>query len=158
MTLVGPLYLNLTLNYIYLLHLERGPVYIFFLVVVIVFGDTGAYFVGKFWGKRKMAPKASPRKTWEGSLGGISCAVLGGLIFHLVLIRNNPLWIMLALAFSLHVVAQIGDLLESLFKRAAGKKDSSNVLGGHGGFLDRVDSFILAAPYFYFILLAVGLG
>lgn len=152
LTIFGCLYLPLMLNYIYFLRLENGILYIYFLAIIIIFGDTGAYFVGKFWGKHQMAPKASPRKTWEGSLGGLVCAGLGGILVQQVLITDLKLWVAVLIALLVHTVAQMGDLLESLFKRAAGKKDSSSILGGHGGFLDRVDSFVLAAPFFYYVL------
>ncbi len=152
LTLLGPLYLSLTINHVYLLRLENGVVYVYFLVIVIICGDTAAYFVGKFWGKHPLAPKASPRKTWEGTFGGFVFAALGALFIQQVLIPDILLWKAIVVAVLVHVFAQIGDLLESLFKRSAGRKDSSHVLAGHGGFLDRVDSFVLAAPFFYFIL------
>lgn len=152
LTLLGPLYLNLTINHAYFLRLERGIVYVYFLVILIILGDTAAYFVGKFWGKHPLAPKASPRKTWEGTIAGLVFAGLGGLLVQQVLIPDILIWKAVAVAVFVHIFAQIGDLLESLFKRAAGRKDSSNILSGHGGFLDRIDSFVLAAPLFYFIL------
>lgn len=158
LTLVGPLYVNLTVNHVYLLRMERGAYYIYFLILVIVCGDSGAYFIGKFWGRHLLAPKVSPRKTWEGSLGGLVCAGLGAVFVQQVLITPMALWKAVLVAFLVHVVAQLSDLLESLFKRAAGKKDSSSVLGGHGGFLDRLDSFILAAPFFYYLLKVIRLS
>ena len=152
LTLLGPLLVNLTINHIYLLRQEHGAVYVYFLVIIIIFGDTAAYFVGKFWGKHQMAPKASPRKTWEGSLAGFVFAGIGAFLVQIVLIPNILIWKAVLVAVLVHVFAQLGDLLESLFKRAAGRKDSSGVLAGHGGFLDRIDSFILAVPFFYFFL------
>ena len=158
LTLLGPLYISLTINHVYLLRLENGAVYVYFLVIIIICGDTAAYFVGKFWGKHQLAPKASPRKTWEGTFGGFVFAALGALFIQQVLIPDILLWKAVVVAVLVHVFAQIGDLLESLFKRSAGRKDSSNVLAGHGGFLDRVDSFVLAAPFFYFILKIIQLN
>lgn len=157
LTLLGPVYIDLTVNHIYLLREERGALFIFYLILIIVFGDTGAYFVGKFWGKRRLAPKISPHKTWEGSVAGLMCAALGGILFQAAFFPEMVLWKAALIAVLVHAVAQISDLLESLFKRSAGKKDSSTILGGHGGFLDRVDSFILAAPFFYYILKIVRL-
>ncbi len=158
LTLLGPLFVNLTLNHVYLLRLEKGAVYVYFLLIIIILGDTAAFFVGKFWGKHMLAPKASPRKTWEGTCGGLVFAGLGALFVQQVLIPDILLWKAVVVAVLVHVIAQIGDLLESLFKRAAGRKDSSKILAGHGGFLDRIDSFVLAAPFFYFILKIIRLN
>ena len=157
LTLLGPVYINLTVNHIYLLREDRGALFIFYLIIIIIFGDTGAYFVGKFWGKRRLAPKISPHKTWEGGAAGLVCAALGGVLVQAVFFPEMVLWKAGLIAILVHVVAQMSDLLESLFKRSAGKKDSSTILSGHGGFLDRVDSFILAAPFFYYILKIVRL-
>jgi len=152
LTLFGPLYLSFTLNYFYSLKEERGPFYIYFLFAVIFLGDSGAYFFGKLWGRRKMVPLASPRKTWEGSFGGILFAVLGALLARQVLLRSVPLWKALVSGMLIHAVAQLSDPLESLFKRGVGVKDSSKVLPGHGGVLDRIDSLILGAPFFYYLI------
>jgi phosphatidate cytidylyltransferase len=153
LTVFGPLYLSFTLNFFYPLREDwRSPFYIYFLFAVIFLGDTGAYFFGKLWGRRKMVPMASPRKTWEGSFGGILFAVLGALLAQQVLLRSIPLWKALVSGILIHAVAQLSDPLESLFKRGVGVKDSSNVLPGHGGVLDRIDSLILGAPFFYYLI------
>jgi phosphatidate cytidylyltransferase len=152
LTIFGPLYLSFTLNYFYPLREGRGPFYIYFLFAVIFLGDSGAYFFGKLWGRRKMVPMASPRKTWEGSFGGILFAVLGALLARQVLLRSLPLWKALVSGMLIHAVAQLSDPLESLFKRGVGVKDSSKVLPGHGGVLDRIDSLILGAPFFYYLV------
>ncbi len=152
LTFFGAFYLSFTLNYFYVLKEERGPFYIYFILTVIFLGDTGAYLFGKLWGRRKMVPMASPRKTWEGSIGGIVFACLGALAVQLILLRDAVLWKAILCGILIHAVAQISDPLESLFKRAAGVKDSSNILPGHGGFLDRIDSLILAGPFFYYFL------
>lgn len=148
----GAVYLSFTLNHISLLREERGPFYIYYLFSVIFIGDTGAYLVGKLIGKRKMAPIASPKKTWEGSIGGIITACLGGLLAQQLLIPELGLIKGIVFALLIHAAAQLSDPLESLFKRAVGVKDSSHLLPGHGGFLDRVDSLILAAPFYYYLL------
>ncbi|MCK4759043.1 MAG: phosphatidate cytidylyltransferase [Candidatus Aminicenantes bacterium] len=152
LTFFGAIYLSFTLNHFYLLKVEKGPSAIFFLLAVISMGDTGAYFFGSLWGRRKLAPIASPKKTWEGAIGGIVFAVIGAVVIHFILLKDIALWMAILTGVIVHVVAQFSDPLESLFKRAAGVKDSSNVLPGHGGFLDRLDSLILATPFFYYFV------
>ncbi len=152
LTFFGAFYLSFTLNHFYLLKIERGPNQIFFLLAVIFFGDTGAYLFGKLLGRRKLVPIASPRKTWAGAIGGIILGVLGGLIIHFTILKDIVLWKAILTAVIVHIVAQFSDPLESLFKRAVGVKDSSNILPGHGGVLDRMDSLILATPFFYYFV------
>lgn len=157
LTFFGALLLSFTLNHFVYLRLEYGPNWIYFLLAVIFIGDTGAYFIGKPFGRHKLAPLASPRKTWEGSIAGVVFACGGGIAAQLILLPEAALWKAAVFAFIVHVVAQFSDPLESLFKRAAGVKDSSNILPGHGGFLDRIDSMILAAPLYYFLLKYIGM-
>lgn len=151
-TVFGALYLSFPLNYIYLIRAQKGAFALYFLFAVIFIGDSGAYFVGKPFGRRKMTPIASPHKTWEGSVAGLFSAGLGALAAQQLLLRDITLWKALLCGILVHAAAQVSDPLESLFKRAAGVKDSSNALPGHGGFLDRIDSFILAAPLFYYLV------
>jgi phosphatidate cytidylyltransferase len=151
-TVFGALYISFPLNYIYWIALERGANFVFFLAGIIFLGDTGAYFFGKLIGRHKMTPLASPNKTWEGSIGGIACAVLGALVGRQLLLPEADLWQALACGALVHAAAQLSDPLESLFKRAVGVKDSSNFLPGHGGFLDRIDSLLLASPLFYYFI------
>ena len=125
---------------------------VFFLFVLIWSSDTFAYFVGKFFGKHKMAPKISPKKTWEGFAGGVVLTLAAGFFveqYHPDL-RGN--WMIVGLLVS--VFAPLGDLVESQLKRNFGVKDSGNIIPGHGGILDRLDSFIICVPvvYLYFIL------
>ncbi len=125
---------------------------IFFLFILIWSSDTFAYLTGKFFGKHKMAPKISPKKTWEGFAGGVVLTLILGFFvekFHPDL-RGN--WI--AVGFLVSVFAPLGDLVESQLKRTFGVKDSGNIIPGHGGILDRLDSFIICVPvvYLYFIL------
>jgi len=158
LTFFGAIYVSFTLNHFYYLRMEKGPFWIYFLLAVIFIGDSGAYAVGKLIGRHKMAPLASPRKTWEGSFGGVVSACLGGIAAQQILLPDAVWWKAAIFAFIVHVVAQLSDPLESLFKRAAGVKDSSNLLPGHGGFLDRIDSLILAAPFFYYLVKFVGMS
>lgn len=127
-----------------------GLGYVVFLFVVILLTDTGCYYFGKNFGKHKLSPIISPKKTVEGSIGGVICAIVGALIvghvIHLEVIHS------VILAILCTVFAQIGDLCESLIKRDAGVKDSGNTLPGHGGFLDRADSYIFTIPVMFYYL------
>lgn len=154
-TFFGALYLSFTLNHLYRIRLEDGIYSIYFLFAVVFLGDTGAYFIGKPFGRKKMTPIASPNKTWEGSAGGILFACLGALAARELLLPDIVLWKAVLCGVLVHAAAQISDPFESLFKRAAGIKDSSSVLPGHGGFLDRIDSLILASPLFYYLVKAL---
>jgi phosphatidate cytidylyltransferase len=157
LTFFGAFYLSFTLNHFNLLKEEWGSYYIYFLLTLIFMGDTGAYFIGKLIGRHKLAPVASPKKTWEGSFAGIIFACAGAVVVQQLLLDDVVLWKAVVFAAVIHPFAQISDALESLFKRAVGVKDSSNILPGHGGFLDRVDSLILAAPLFYYLLRFIGM-
>ncbi|MFQ6070231.1 MAG: phosphatidate cytidylyltransferase [Candidatus Aminicenantales bacterium] len=151
-TIFGALYLGFTLNFFYFIREEWGRFYVYFLLAVVFLGDTGAYFIGKFLGRHKQVPAASPNKTWEGSAAGFIFAALGAFATQRLFLPGIILWKALLCGLLVHGVAQISDPLESLFKRAAEVKDSSRLLPGHGGFLDRIDSLILAAPFFYFFI------
>lgn len=157
LTFFGAFYVSFMLNHIFLIREEYGPFFVYFLLLVIVTGDSGAFTFGKLFGKHGMTPLASPKKTWEGSVIGIVFACLGGVVMQQFLLREAVLWKAIVFAFLIHAVAQVSDPFESLFKRASGVKDSSNILPGHGGFLDRIDSLILASPFFYYLLKYWGL-
>ncbi len=153
LTFFGGIYLSFTLNHFNPLRDEYGPYYIYYILAVIFIGDTGAFLIGKKWGKHKLAPLASPKKTWEGCFAGLFMAMLTGAAAQQLFLRDQmSLWQGIIFAFLVHAVAQMSDPIESLFKRAAGVKDSSNLLPGHGGFFDRIDSLILAVPFFYYFL------
>lgn len=157
LTFFGPLYISFTLNFFYVLRGEKGPFVIYYLFAVIFLGDTGAYFIGKLLGRHRLVPVASPKKTWEGAFGGIVFACLGGVLAQQVLLPDMLLWKAVLFSFLIHAAAQASDPFESLFKRAAGVKDSSHLLPGHGGFFDRIDSLILATPLLYFLIRFIGL-
>jgi phosphatidate cytidylyltransferase len=151
---------------------EDGPALLLFLMVCVWSGDTAALYVGRAFGKHKLAPRLSPGKTWEGSIASIAASILvaalvvyisdtlsarGNTILHI----SEPLWQTLVLAAIVNIAAQLGDLLESAIKRGAGVKDSGTILPGHGGILDRIDALLLAAPILWFALLLkdnFGLG
>ena len=151
-TAFGALYVAFPLDFFPLLRAQRGPKYLYFLFAVIFLGDTGAYLFGKLLGRHKMSPLVSPNKTWEGGLGGLALACVGAAAAQRLLLPSVGLLQAVLCGLLVHAVAQFSDPLESLFKRAVGIKDSSNVLPGHGGFLDRIDSLILAGPFFYFYI------
>ncbi len=151
---------------------EDGPALLLFLMVCVWAGDIAALYIGRAFGKRKLAPRLSPGKTVEGAIASVAGSILAALAVVLVsdtlTARNNlflhiaqPLWQSLLLAVILNLAAQAGDLLESAIKRGAGVKDSGTMLPGHGGILDRIDALLLAAPVLWYILLLkdyFGLG
>ena len=151
-TLTGVLYVAFPLGFIFLIRQDHGPFFLYFLAAVVFIGDSGAFFIGKPFGRHKMTPIASPNKSWEGSAGGFLFAVLGAILARFILMPQLPLLTAVLTAIVVDAAAQVSDPLESLFKRAVGVKDSSNSLPGHGGFFDRIDSLILAAPLFYYIV------
>jgi phosphatidate cytidylyltransferase len=171
--LFGLIYIAYPLTLIPLLwKQEDGPALVLFLMVCVWAGDIAALYIGRAFGKRKLAPRLSPGKTWLGSIASIACSMLAaGLVLfisNILLAHGNtllhiaqPLWQSLLLAAILNIAAQLGDLLESAIKRGAGVKDSGTILPGHGGILDRIDALLLAAPVLWFLLLIkdyFGLG
>jgi phosphatidate cytidylyltransferase len=143
---------------------EDGTGLLVFLFVCVWFGDIAALYIGKNFGKRKLAPRLSPNKTIEGSIASVLGSVLFGMgVYYGGIVLANrgytelhigiPAWQMILLAIILNLAAQLGDLLESAIKRGAGVKDSGTMLPGHGGILDRIDALLLAAPVLWYILL-----
>ena len=136
----------------------QGPGLLIWLLAAAAAADIGAYFTGRRFGRRKLAPQVSPGKTWEGAIGG-AVAILAwgavGALYFATAAPSLPRW--LALVAVLFVASVTGDLFESAFKRARGVKDSGGLLPGHGGVLDRVDSVIATAPVFA-VLAPVLLG
>ncbi len=157
-----------------LVHLREqweGAFYLLYLLLVVWAGDIFAYFVGKSIGRHLMAPRISPKKTWEGAVASLVASVaVGWLLFHnalpissallragliqrrdgLFALEHPATWPLILLTIVLNVAAQLGDLVESLIKRGANVKDSGAILPGHGGMLDRIDALLLAAPVLWF--------
>ena len=137
-------------------HTTPGEWIVLFITVSTFLSDTSALFIGRAFGRHKMAPNISPTKTWEGSIGGLCMSVLGGSLMgwwlHLPLVHT------VILAFLCGVSGQIGDLCESALKRDLGIKDFRTVMPGHGGVLDRIDSILFSAPlaYYYFIFFLIA--
>jgi phosphatidate cytidylyltransferase len=148
-----------------------GKQLLVFLMVCVWVGDSAALYVGRSLGRHKLS-HLSPNKTWEGSIASVAGSVLAGLgiayLGEVLSARGNtvlhivePIWQTIILAIIINIAAQLGDLLESAIKRGAGVKDSGTLLPGHGGFLDRIDALLLAAPALWCVLLlkdAFGLG
>jgi phosphatidate cytidylyltransferase len=131
-----------------------GPRLLLFALVIIWAADTAAYFVGRAIGKHPLAPHISPKKTWEGSLAGLIGSLAVAYAFHFWL--TIPLPHLLAMATLGNIAGQMGDLLESAYKRSAGVKDSGSLLPGHGGILDRIDGLILCIPVIWYYLVLVN--
>jgi phosphatidate cytidylyltransferase len=121
-----------------------------FFFLVLMGADAGAYYTGRALGKHKLAPSISPGKTWEGAIGGVVAALAMGTLSHFWFFRELPLKYILPLAVIMTVVGIFGDLAESALKRGAGAKDAANLLPGHGGILDRLDSLLFNAPLIYY--------
>ncbi|MGD0502200.1 MAG: phosphatidate cytidylyltransferase [Steroidobacteraceae bacterium] len=131
-----------------------GPMIVLWLVLLVIAADIGAFFVGRRFGRRKLAPRVSPGKTWEGAVGGLCTVALvawvGARSF------GFPAALSIGFGCAVGVFSVIGDLTESMFKRAAGLKDSGVILPGHGGILDRIDSVTAAAPLYALSLFGSG--
>lgn len=147
----GTFYIVLPLYAALELALASEP-WMLYVAASVFLGDTAAYFAGKALGRHKLHPKVSPNKTWEGAIGGLVGSALGGWL--LVVILDLPLATLPAILYALvgGAIAQVGDLAESLVKRAFGVKDSGTLLPGHGGLLDRIDAMIFALPFFAVVL------
>jgi len=136
---------------------EASPHWLFFAVALNWIGDSGALYAGRAWGRHKLAPAISPAKTWEGSIASGLLSALFGVVYLPRAIPGVSSWEAAALAVVANAAGQVGDLCESALKRGAAMKDSGNLLPGHGGWLDRLDSSIFAVPLAYaWVLLRSG--
>jgi phosphatidate cytidylyltransferase len=124
-----------------------------FFFLVLMGSDTGAYYTGRAFGKHKLAPNISPGKTWEGALGGMAASLLMATLAHYWFFRELSLSAALPLAAVMNVLGVVGDLTESALKRGAKAKDAAQILPGHGGLLDRLDSLLFNAPVIYYFAL-----
>jgi phosphatidate cytidylyltransferase len=134
--------------------LASGPQMVLWLVLLVIAADIGAFFVGRSFGKRKLAPLVSPGKTWEGAIGGLCAVAL--VAFAAALHFELPIGPSIAFGCAIGIFSVVGDLTESMFKRSAGLKDSGVLLPGHGGILDRIDSVTAAAPLYALGLFGSG--
>ena len=137
---------------------SSGPSWVTFVLAVAMGGDSGGYFAGRFFGKHLLMPAVSPKKTIEGSIGAVAGNLVGGAIVRVVLLPSVPWREIIVLSMVAGLLAQLGDLCESLLKRAFGAKDSGWLLPGHGGVLDRVDSLVfpVVLVYYYVNVLRVA--
>ncbi|HLB02084.1 MAG TPA: phosphatidate cytidylyltransferase [Nitrospiria bacterium] len=152
----GVFYVSFLLSHLLLLRgLQEGEFLILFIFGITWLGDAGAYYVGSLMGRHSLAPRISPKKTIEGAVGGLVLSVMGSLAAKFWFLPTLTVADSLRLGLLLGVVGQLGDLVESLWKRSAGVKDSSSLFAAHGGLLDKVDSLIFTAPVFYYYLILV---
>ncbi len=151
--LLGVLYIGFLLPHImWLRALPQGPAWVFFLLLVVMIGDSAAYGAGRLWGTHKLIPHISPGKTIEGSIGASVGHILAAIGCWLWLLPNQSFTELFLLALVVGSVAQVGDLCESALKRACGAKDSGHIFPGHGGVLDRVDSLLFPAAMLYYYI------
>jgi phosphatidate cytidylyltransferase len=165
-SIFGLIYIGLPMGMLYLLSTrDNVPSLLLFLFMAVWCGDVAALYIGRAFGRRKLAPKISPNKTWEGSVASVAGSVLVTLLLvgvsGLLVARNieslsypGPILHWIGLAILVNIGAQLGDLVESAIKRGAGVKDSGHLLPGHGGMLDRIDALLLAAPLLWYAQLA----
>lgn len=154
---LGMVYIPVPLSLLlFIKDFEGGTLWIIWLLLVTFASDTGAFYSGTFFGKHPLAPIISPKKTIEGSIGGIITSMLVGFVFCLLFFKDLSLaFRVLPCALVMAVAGQIGDLFESAMKRASRVKDSGRLLPGHGGILDRIDAVLLVIPVMYIYLVYI---
>lgn len=150
----GLLYIGMLGSHLVLLRfLPEGASWLIIASAITASSDTGAYFVGKAMGKRRLCPNISPNKTVEGAVGGVLFGLVAALFFGLLLLPGVNWFFLIGAAVFLTIVGIVGDLTESIIKRGTGTKDSGNCLAGHGGILDRVDSLLFVCPALFYLLI-----
>lgn len=153
----GVMYIPYLLGYLVLLRSQpQGFKWILLIMFIVMSCDSAAYFIGCRYGKRRLYPEVSPKKSIEGALGGLAGSLLGALIARLLFFAELSAGDALLAGLLIGTLGQVGDLFESLLKRSCGVKDSGTIFPGHGGILDRLDSILFAAPatYYYAIFVA----
>lgn len=149
-SILGALYVGI--GFFYFIETRTAGIdYVIFALVIVWTTDSGAYFTGKKFGKKKLWPDISPNKTVEGFLGGIAYAIIAALIFQWISPISSSYILLVVVAIVVSVFGQIGDLVESALKRHYKVKDSGNILPGHGGILDRFDSLLFVLPLLHFL-------
>jgi phosphatidate cytidylyltransferase len=154
--LFGFFYLTIPLGHLALLRdLPQGPRWILLVLLLVMSSDTAAYFSGTFCGRHKLYPPVSPNKSVEGAFGGLIGSLAAAWLAGTTFMSWVPMFQLLLLGLAAGVVAELGDLLESLLKRSFGVKDSGAIIPGHGGILDRLDSLLFAFPLTYYFALVL---
>jgi phosphatidate cytidylyltransferase len=149
-------YIPVFLSFLVLIRLdESGAQWIFLILCIVAAGDTGAFYTGTYLGRHKLCPWVSPKKTIEGSIGGLAANVIVALVFKAMLLPSLAVLPCVVLSLVIGIAGQIGDLFASEFKREAGIKDSGTLLPGHGGFLDRLDALLFASPLAYLLKISI---
>jgi len=136
---------------------DYNPKILITIIALIWTNDTFAYLIGKNFGKRKLLPSISPKKTVEGFIGGVIFSIISGFLLAKYYIHAKQFYFWIIIALIVGVFSTLGDLIESKFKRIAGVKDSGNIMPGHGGILDRLDSIIFVAPFIYLFYLILNI-
>lgn len=149
----GFVYTSVFLSFLGFIRQEQsGAALIFFVLVSVFASDTGAFYAGRNFGKTKLMPKVSPKKTVEGFAGGFILSIISAVIFKLIFLDFVPFFNALLCGIAAGIATPLGDLFESMLKRVFNVKDSGTILPGHGGILDRIDGLLFAAPFFYIFL------
>lgn len=155
-TILGIIYVGWFMSYLlFIRNLTEHGGYLFFLLFTVWAMDIAAYLAGMVFGRTPLVPSISPKKTWEGAIAGFVVCLLASSIFSWI--AQLEVWHALILGALIGIFGQISDLIESLIKREAGAKDSSELVPGHGGVLDRIDSFVLTAPLMYYYVVTIVL-
>jgi phosphatidate cytidylyltransferase len=150
----GMFYIGFLLSHVSLIrNLASGKQWVLFLIITVWAGDASALLCGSLFGRHKLYPKISPKKTYEGLAGGIVGSIMVALAFALIFIPQLEIGSCILLAIGLGVLGQLGDFTESMLKRGAQVKDSGSLIPGHGGMLDRLDSLLFSAPFLHYSLL-----
>lgn len=151
---LGVIYIGVPVAILNILAIHCGYAVLLLMFAMIWLNDTGAYLVGSALGKHRLCPRLSPKKSWEGFWGGMAFCIIAGIVYAMFIAHDSVL-VWAAFGVIVSITATAGDLFESMMKRAADVKDSGNIIPGHGGILDRIDSLLLVAPVtalFVFVL------
>ena len=149
--IVGVVYVPVFLSFLILIRNgSDGVSWVFFLLILVFIGDTGAFYTGTYFGRHKLCPSVSPNKTIEGAVGGLAANLAAGALFKFFFMPSLSWGLSLLFFLSIGVAGQAGDLFESELKRTSHIKDSGTLFPGHGGILDRIDALLFAAPVAYF--------
>ena len=156
MTLLGIFFIGFLLAYVSLIrNLADGRLWVLFLIATVWAGDISALLIGSFFGKHKLYPRISPNKTFEGLGGAMVGSIIVALVFAFLFIPRLQKGVCIFLAIGVGILGQLGDFTESMLKRSARVKDSGTLIPGHGGMLDRLDSFLFSAPFLHYSLIAL---